>query len=85
MRVPRFALNSGTPGLPFLGNPLVVINYMLNATTASAATATCKVGVRRQPDCSLAEDLVRPGAASPDTANADFIDTLTGVRTRGLL
>lgn len=71
------ALSSSTPSLPFLGNRLAIISYVLNAATVNDATEAFQVGLRRQSDCSLAEDLVLPGAATPDTPNADFITTLT--------
>ena len=74
------SLSSSTPSLPFLGNSLVVTSYVLNAADAADATAAYEVGLRRQSDCSLAEDLILPGAATPDTPNADFITTLNGAQ-----
>jgi hypothetical protein len=67
------ALNASTPGLPFLGNPLVVLSYAPNSTEVADVTAEFAVGLRRQSDCSLSEDFVLPGAATP---NAGLIGTL---------
>jgi hypothetical protein len=73
-------LSSSTPGLPFLGNPLVAISYAPNATLAGNATTFYNIDLRRQADCSLSEDIILPGASSPDTPGADAIDTLTGAQ-----
>ena len=70
------ALNSSTPYLPFLGNQLVVVSYLPNATVAANATAAYSVGLRRQSDCSLMEDFVQPGATTPDTPNGDYVASL---------
>ncbi len=69
------ALNSSQPYLPFVGNPLVMVGYVPNSTVAAAETAAYEVGLRRQADCSLNEDFVLPGAATP---NAGLITTLPG-------
>jgi hypothetical protein len=70
-------LNSSTPLLPFLGNQLVGISYVPNATTLANTTAAYEIALRRQSDCSLDEDFILPGASTPDTPNADYIGSLT--------
>jgi hypothetical protein len=70
------ALSSSTPGLPFLGNPLAVVSYVRNSALLANATAAFEVGLRRQSDCSLAEDFVWPDAATPNTPDASFITSL---------
>ncbi len=67
------ALSSSTPLLPFLGNPLTMVSFVPNASTPANVTAVYAVGLRRQPDCSMSEDFVLPGAATP---NAGLIATL---------
>jgi hypothetical protein len=67
------ALSSSTPLLPFLGNTLVISSYVPDAGTAANTTAAYGVGLRRQSNCSLTEDVVLPGAATP---NAGLITSL---------
>jgi hypothetical protein len=81
-------LSSSTPYLPFLGNPLVVIGYVSNASIFANATAGYDVGLRRQADCSLNEDFVLSGAATPNDglitslpAAQDYFHQLAGLTT----
>jgi hypothetical protein len=67
------SLSSSKPYLPFVGNPLVVVGYLPNTTLVATATAAYRIGLRRQPDCSLNEDFILPGAATP---NAGLITTI---------
>jgi hypothetical protein len=62
------ALDSGTPYLPFLGNPFVVVSYVANGTTASSTTEAYSVDLRRQSDCTLVEDFTLPSASTPTAA-----------------
>jgi Bacterial Ig-like domain (group 3)/FG-GAP-like repeat len=61
---PALSLNSSTPSLPFLGNPLVGLSYVPNATVPADVTAAYAIALRRNPDCSLDEDLNVPNATS---------------------
>jgi hypothetical protein len=81
-------LSSSTPYLPFLGNPLVVVGYVPNATLFANATAAYGVGLRRQTNCSLTEDFVLQGAATPNAgliaslpAAQDYFHQLAGLTT----
>lgn len=66
-------LSSSKPYLPFAGNPLVVVGYRPDTALAATATAAYRIGLRRQADCSLNEDFILPGAATP---NAGLITTI---------
>ena len=68
------ALPSSTPSLPFLGNPLTVLSWVPNAATAADVTAVYATALRRQSDCSLDEDYILPGQATPD---AEYLSSLT--------
>ncbi len=72
-----YTLNSSTPGLPFLGNRLVVFSFVINAASLADATAEYSAGLARQSNCSLDEDLIDPYAATPNAAN---ITSLTGAQ-----
>jgi Bacterial Ig-like domain (group 3)/FG-GAP-like repeat len=61
---PALSLSSSTPTLPFLGNPLTGLSYVPNATVPANITATYATTLRRNPDCSLDEDLNMPNAAT---------------------
>ena len=79
--VAALSLAASTPGLPFLGNPLVVISYAPNSTVAANVTANYSVVLRRQGNCSLNEDFTQPGTATaPDTPAGDFITSLPGAQ-----
>ena len=71
------SLSSSTPGLPFLGNPLAVLSFVPNATTAADATVAYATALRRQSDCSLDEDYILPSQATPD---ASYLTSLTGAQ-----
>lgn len=80
---------SSTPGLPFLGNPLSVLSWVPNSTTAADATASYAVGLIRQSDCSLDESYVLPGAGLPQaeyltslTEAQDYFHQLSGLTTK---
>jgi hypothetical protein len=85
---PALTLSSSTPYLPFLGNRLVVMGYVPDAAVFANATAGYDVGLRREADCSLAEDFVLPGAATPNAgliaslpAAQDYFHQLSGLTT----
>ena len=71
------SLTSSVASLPFLGNWLVGLSFVLNASTPASATAGYKVALRRQSDCSLDEDLILPGGTMPE---AEYITSLTGAQ-----
>jgi FG-GAP-like repeat len=81
-------LSSSEPDLPFLGNQLVAVSYVNNSTVLANVTASYAVVLRRQSDCSLDEDFILPGAATPDasyfstlTEAQDFFHLLSGLTT----
>jgi len=83
------ALNSGTPYLPFLGNQLVEVSWVPNATAIANVTAVYATALRRQSDCSLDEDFVLPTATTPSTAAIasvtgaqDYLHQLSGLTTK---
>ena len=87
---PPFALtlSSGTPYLPFLGNPLVEVSWVPNATEVANITAFYTTGLRRQSNCSLDEDFTLPTAATPSagaiasvTGAQDYLHQLAGLTT----
>jgi hypothetical protein len=59
------SLTSSVPALPFLGNRLVVLSFVANATGftngVTNATEAYAVDLRRQADCSLVEDFTLAG------------------------
>ncbi|MFP5230138.1 MAG: FG-GAP-like repeat-containing protein [Acidobacteriota bacterium] len=82
-------LSSGTPSLPFLGNPLVQVGFVPNSTNVSTATAAYTTDLRRNSDCSLDEDFVLPTASTPSTAMIssvtgaqDYLHQLAGLTTK---
>jgi hypothetical protein len=71
------SLASSVPALPFLGNWLVGLNFVPNASTPADVTAAYEVGLRRQSDCSLDEDFILPGASTP---SAGVFTSLAGAQ-----
>ncbi len=85
---PVLSLTSSTPTLPFLGNTLVGLSYVPNATVPADITATYAIALRRNADCSLDEDLNVPNAPSlSDTyftsfpSAQDYFHQLSGLTT----
>jgi hypothetical protein len=85
---PALSLSSSSPSLPFLGNQLIGLGFVPNATVLADITAAYDVGLRRQSDCSLDEDLTVPGATSlSDTyftsflSAQDYFHQLSGLTT----
>jgi hypothetical protein len=83
------SLSSGTPYLPFLGNQLVELGWIPNSTSIADVTAAYTTDLRRQSDCSLAEDFVLPTATTPSTAAIgsftgaqDYLHQLAGLTTK---
>lgn len=81
-------LSSGTPYLPFVGNPLVELGYLVNATDIADANGIYLTDMHRQKDCGLAEDFVQPTATTPSTASVqsvtgaqDYLHKLAGLTT----
>jgi Bacterial Ig-like domain (group 3)/FG-GAP-like repeat len=86
---PALSLSSSTPTLPFLGNTLVGLSWLPNASVLANVTATYDVGLTRMPDCSLNEDLTLPFAALPSGTNftsfasaQDYFHQLAGLTTK---
>ena len=82
------SLSSGTPFLPFLGNPLVGVSFVPNSLSLDTATAVYATDLRRQSDCSLDEDFVLPTSTTPSTtviaslpAAQDYLHKLSGLTT----
>jgi hypothetical protein len=82
------SLTSSVPVLPFLGNWLVGLSFVPNASTPADVTAAYEVGLRRQSDCSLDEDLILPGASTPSAGvftslggAQDYYHELAGLTT----
>ena len=81
-------LSSSTPYLPFLGNRLVEISYVLNGADPANTTAVYLVGLGRESDCSMDQAFVLPGA-TPLSAEyltslpsaQDYLHQLAGLTT----
>ena len=63
------SLSLSTPSLPFIGNPLVGLGWAPNARVLANITATYNVGLTRESDCSLNEDLT---LSNPTSLNNSF-------------
>ena len=81
-------LETSVSTLPFLGNWLTALSWVPNSTSAADATVAYSVGLTRQPDCSLDEDYVLPGAGLPQaeyftslTDAQDYFHQLSGLAT----
>jgi len=82
-------LGSSTPYLPFLGNRLVLNSFVPNTTAAANVTVGYAVGLRRQPGCSLVEDIGHRHPPGPNTSEVatlpaaqDYLHQLSGLTTK---
>ena len=80
----RYSLSSSTPGLLFFGNRTVI----LGGTLSSSGQNISAVGLRRQGDCSLVEDifdpvnnLLTPSSVSEVAGAQDYLHELAGLTT----
>jgi hypothetical protein len=76
------SFGSSVAGLPFLGNRLILVSYVVNSVNAYS------VALRRQADCSFIEDFFQSGAATPSAVIStsvhgvqDYFHQLSGLTT----
>lgn len=79
---PNYSLSTGTPVLPFVGNQTLIAG----GRSTSDGKSLFVTALHRQPDCSLALELIQLGAATPASAviaslpNAqDYLRQLSGL------